>query len=89
MTDDQIADILNWPKGETDGNLFSRVRNVAAAARRQALEGAAKVCDEEVAIRTDAGLAADENSPARDRCMSAAKAALNCAAAIRAVIDGR
>jgi len=46
-------------------------------------ERAGRVCDDEARIRADASDKHPENSPARDRCLAAARAAMNCAVGIR------
>lgn len=43
----------------------------------------AQLCEDEERIRTTAGQRHPEGSEARDRCFAAARAAINCACAIR------
>jgi len=44
----------------------------------------ARLCDDEQCVRTEAGRTHPEESPSRDRCYAGARAAINCALAIRA-----
>ena len=60
---------------------LERFAALVAAAEREAC---AKVCDEETLIRTKAGQSHPEESDSRGRCFAAARAAINCASAIRA-----
>lgn len=55
----------------------------AAAARKQALEEAAKEAQSEADIRERAGNTHPEDSPSRGRCFAAARAAINIVHAIR------
>ena len=52
----------------------------ATAAER---ERAARVCDDEARIRTEAGNTHPEDSDSRGRCFAAARAAINCAKGVR------
>ena len=56
---------------------FGRI--VQAAER----ERAARVCDDEARLRTEAGNKHPEESESRGRCFAAARAATNCAKGIR------
>lgn len=52
----------------------------AVAAER---ERAARVCDDEARMRTEAGQKHPEESESRGRCFAAARAAMNCAKGVR------
>lgn len=52
---------------------------------KQVQEACAAVCDKEYLVRKSAGNMHEENSEAQQRCVMAARAADNCAAAIRAL----
>ena len=75
------APILHTVAGEYSEACFERFATLVAAAEREAC---AKVCDEETLIRTKAGQSHPEESDSRGRCFAAARAAINCASAIRA-----
>jgi len=62
---------------------FDRAAVQALAQVSEERERAARVCDDEARIRAEAGTKHPEDSPARDRCYAAARAARNCAAGIR------
>lgn len=59
------------------------VAKVAVAHVEAERERAARVCDDEARIRVEAGATHPEDSPARDRCYAAARAAINCAKGVR------
>lgn len=63
---------------------FDDLERFAALVEAAEREACAKVCDEETLIRTKAGQSHPEESDSRGRCFEAARAAINCAAAIRA-----
>ena len=60
---------------------LARFAQLVAAVERDAC---AEICYDEVRIRTKAGESHPEDSASRDRCFAAARAAINCAAEIRA-----
>ena len=65
----------------TDGPFFNMMQlETKVAAER---ERAARVCDDEARIRTEAGSKHGAGTPAFDRCMAAARAARNCALGVR------
>lgn len=70
--------------GVVTGRLLEAFASRIEAAER---ERAARECDTEARIRTEAGLQHPEDSESRSRCFAAARAAQNCARAIREGAD--
>jgi hypothetical protein len=91
MTEEQMRDLvkecgLDWHRGymplfdDDQTNRYAVLIEAAVAAER---ERAARVCDDEARIRTEAGNTHPENSDSRGRCFAAARAAINCAKGVR------
>jgi hypothetical protein len=69
------------PDGIFSAPLYDQAAlNAAVAAER---ERAARVCDDEARMRTEAGQKHPEESESRGRCFAAARAAMNCAKGVR------
>ena len=78
-----------WHKVWPDAGAFVRasaqdLERFAELVRADEREACAKECDEEASMRTYAGNTHPEESCSRSRCFAGARAAQNCAAAIRA-----
>ena len=80
---DEVA-AANGYGGLDMGTMYGKFAfDVARRAVLAERERAGLVCDDEARIRCDASDKHPENSPARDRCLAAARAAMNCAVGIR------
>lgn len=86
---------LGWPQDQRDLDAREALQAAAPSlpagdgltARKQALQEALAICEDEYRIRDTAGRTHPEDSPSRDRCFAAARAAWNCAAEIRSLLS--
>ncbi len=89
MTEQQMRDECSkiqseWQMGGLTGGIYE---DFAVELSRRAVmaerERAARVCDDEARIRSEAGAKHPEDSESRGRCYAAARSAINCAKGVR------
>lgn len=81
--DEWMLTIAPKHKPTDDGVTLRILRDCWRAAQATERERAARVCDDEARIRTEAGNTHPEDSDSRGRCFAAARAAINCAKGVR------
>lgn len=74
---------LSDPLGSNTSYRASTVVRLIEQAVQAERERAARVCDDEARIRTEAGQQHPSESEAQGRCFAGARAAINCATGIR------